>query len=299
MPTLRPVRLGAPIFLGSQQPDAGPATSTRGEDPVLLARSLRALGFSACQAPDVDAADAAGIRAIEHAFAAEDVVIAELWAFGHNMMARDAAERRAALDAMSRALALADDMGARCAVNIAGFLGPTAANRAHPDNLTRVAFDLTVENVRAVIDAVRPRRAKFAIETMAWILPDGPDVYLDLIRAVDRPAFAAHFDPVNMINSPTRYFGNRAFIEACLTTLGPHIVSCHGKDTRLAGGLTMHINEGRPGTGILDWKALLRGVAALPQQPPILFEHQPSKARYLDARDYVRTQAAEAGVMFA
>ena len=45
-----------------------------------------------------------------------------------------------------------------------------------------------------LIDAVRPKRAKFAFEMMQYSLPDSIDLYLDLIRAIDRPAFAAHLD---------------------------------------------------------------------------------------------------------
>jgi len=35
---------------------------------------------------------------------------------------------------------------------------------------------------------------------------------LALIEAIDRAAFGAHFDPVNLINSPRRYYDNAALI---------------------------------------------------------------------------------------
>ena len=41
---------------------------------------------------------------------------------------------------------------------------------------------------------------------MGWNLPDGPDAYLELIRAVDRKAFAVHLDVCNGINSPQRFY---------------------------------------------------------------------------------------------
>lgn len=260
---------------------------------------MRELGFRATLCPDVDLKDTAALRAIERAYPAEEIVIAEVGAFGFNMMARDAAERKTALETMCQKLSIADEVGARCAVNIAGFRGADTQNRQHPENLNQVGFDLTVENVRYILDTVKPRRAKFAIETMAWIIPDGPDRYLELLKAVNRPRFGAHFDPVNMISSPARFFGNADFLRDCFTKLGQAIVSCHGKDTILRGGLTVHIDEGRPGTGSLDWKAYLRGVAALPQQPPIVLEHLPNRAEYLLARDYVFEQGRQAGVRFA
>ena len=37
-----------------------------------------------------------------------------------------------------------------------------------------------------VIDGVKPKRTRFTIEMMGWNIPDNPDSYIRLIRAVDR-----------------------------------------------------------------------------------------------------------------
>jgi sugar phosphate isomerase/epimerase len=284
------VRLGGPI--------PGAASGDPAPDPVELARAARQLGYQAMLCPRVDLKDTPRIRAIEAACKAEDVVIAEVGAFGFNMMARDADERKTVLETMCERLALADEVGALCAVNIAGFRGPDVKNRPHPENLNAVGFDLTVQNVRHILDTVKPRRAKFTVECMPWIVPDGPDSYVELIKAVHRPGFAAHFDPVNIINSPRRHFENGKFLEECFAKIGRWIVSCHGKDTLITGDSITHINEGRPGTGILDWKTFLTGVAALPLNPPIMMEHLRTQEEYLQARDYIFAQGKEIGVSF-
>lgn len=286
----RSVRLGGPVPGAGRD---GPPV-----DPFELARAARQLGYRAMLCPQVDLKDTERIRAIEAASRAEDVVIAEVGAFGFNMMSRDAAERRRALDTMCERLALADEVGALCAVNISGFRGPDLKNRPHPENLNAVGFDLTVENVRHILDRVKPKRAKFTVEAMPWIVPDGPDSYLELIKAVNRSGFAVHFDPVNIINSPRRYFENGRFLEECFAKIGRWIVSCHGKDTLMTGDSITHIGEGRPGTGILDWKTLLRGVADLPLNPPIMMEHLRTQDEYRQARDYIFAQGSEIGVSF-
>ena len=290
------VRLGGPIRLAGSAARGGSAAPA--PDPLELARAARQLGYRAMQCPAVELKDTERLRAIETAAKSEDVVIAEVSAFGFNMMARDPEERKKALDTMCEKLAIADEVGARCAVNISGFRGPDAQNRPHPENLNQVGFDLTVENVRHIVDAVKPKRAKFTVEAMSWIVPDGPDSYLDLIKAVDRTGFAVHFDPVNIINSPRRHFENGKFLEECFSKIGKWIMSCHGKDTLLAPASITHINEGRPGTGILDWKTFLRGVAALPQNPPIMMEHLQTQEEYLQARDYIFAQGREIGITF-
>mgnify|MGYP000123366519 CR=1 FL=1 len=52
-----------------------------------------------------------------------------------------------------------------------------------------------ISPTRAIIDAVKPARAKFCYEMMGWAIPDSADRYLKLIKAVDRPAFGVHLDP--------------------------------------------------------------------------------------------------------
>jgi sugar phosphate isomerase/epimerase len=292
------VRLGGPIALPGAVPAGIGAGNASSPDPVELARAARKLGYRAIACPQMDLKDKKGIRAIEEACKAEDVVIAEVTAFGFNMMARDSEERKQALDSMCEKMALADEVGARCCVNIAGYRGSDAKNRQHPENLNQVGFDMTVENVRRIVDMVKPKRAKFALEAMSWIIPDGPDSYLELIRAVDRSGFGVHFDPVNLINSPRRHFENGKFLEECFAKIGKWIVSCHAKDTLMTGDSITHINEGRPGTGILDWKTFLRGVAALQQNPPIMMEHLKSQEEYLQARDFIFAQGKEIGISF-
>jgi hypothetical protein len=43
---------------------------------------------------------------------------------------------------------------------------------------------------------------------------------------------------------------------------------------------------------------ILRGVAALPNEPPIMVEHLRSQEEYLQARDYIFAQGKEIGISF-
>jgi hypothetical protein len=76
----------------------------------------------------------------------------------------------------------------------------------NPKNLSREFFEATVQNSRQAIDAVKPTRTRVTIEMMPWSLPDGPDSYLELIKAVDRRSFGVHLDVCNVIDSPTRFY---------------------------------------------------------------------------------------------
>ena len=58
---------------------------------------------------------------------------------------------------------------------------------------------------------------------MPYVLPDSPDSYLQLLEAIDRPQFAVHLDPVNMISSPRRFYGSGDFLRECFAKLGPYV----------------------------------------------------------------------------
>src|SRR5579872_2697800 len=106
----RPIRLGGPIFLKS-------------DDPRELAREHRRLGYSAAYCPLASPGDTDRIAAIQKGFAAENVVIAEVGAW-KNMLDPDSDTRRANLHYVIERMALAEAVAARCCVDIAGSYNP-------------------------------------------------------------------------------------------------------------------------------------------------------------------------------
>jgi sugar phosphate isomerase/epimerase len=280
----RAVRLGGPIFLKS-------------DDPAELAREHRRWGYSAAYCPAAALNDRDRIQAIKTAYAAEHVVIAEVGAW-RNLLDPDTQKRADNLHYVTERLALADAVEARCCVDIAGSFNPTVWYGPDPKNLSRDFFDATVENCRKVIDAVKPRATKFSIEMMAWSLPDGPDTYLELIRAVDRPAFAVHMDVCNGINSPARFYRNDRFIVECFEKLGQWIVSCHAKDLEWIPEYAMRFREVVPGRGKMDYATYLRELSRLPVDAPLMLEHLQTPEEYTEGRDYIRSVGARTGITF-
>ncbi|HOH50198.1 MAG TPA: TIM barrel protein [Candidatus Hydrogenedentes bacterium] len=278
------VRLGAPVPL-------------EGDDPAAWAKAHRALGYRAAYCPDIPLKDTDRLRAVEKAFAAEDVVLAEVgrWC---NLMDADPEARKKNLERVTEGLALAEAVGARCCVDIAGSFNKESWFGPHPDNLSPAFFDAAVENARKIIDAVKPSRAKFAYEMMGWALPDSADSYLALIKAVDRPGFGVHLDPCNAVNSPARYYGNTALLNECFDKLGAWIASCHAKDLTWDVEMNIHFREVVPGTGTLDYATFLRRLAALPGQPPLMIEHLASQEEYLAGAKHIFGVGAGIGVRF-
>ena len=265
------------------------------DDPAAFARAHRDYGYRAAYVPPVEVADAARLAAIERAFAEADVLLAEIGIW-RNLVAVEDDVRRANLDHACDCLAIADAVGARCAVSYIGSAAPGTDYAPHPLNMGTEAFDATVETARLIIDRVKPRRAKFALEMMQYALPDSVDCYAALIAAIDRPAFAAHLDPVNLIMTPRVYFENGALIRECFDKLGAHIVSCHAKDIILHHQAALHFDEVMIGDGVLDYRTYLTELDRL-DDVPLMLEHLQG-AEYATARDRLFAMGREAGVGF-
>lgn len=276
------LRLGGPIFLKS-------------DDPVELAKEHRRLGYSAAYVPKVELKDTQRIAVLRKAFAEQNVIIAEVGAWV-NMLDADAEKRKKNMAYVTERLALAEEIGALTCIDIAGSYHLKQWDGPDARNLTKEYFDATVENCRKVIDAVKPKTAKFALEMMGWSLPNDADSCLKFIKAIDRPAFAAHVDIANIINSPERFYQNTALINDTFKKLGKWIVSCHAKDVV---GKDVHFAETMPGRGGMDYATYLRNVTALPREVPLMLEHLRTPEEYDEARLYVMKVAKDTGIPLA
>jgi len=275
------MRLGGPVF-------------EKYENPDQWVNALRRIGYSSAFCPVGGDASDDVILAYAKAAEAADVIIAEVGAWS-NPLSPDEETRRAALLRCQEQLALADKIGAQCCVNISGSRGEQWAGH-HPDNLTEETFDLIVETVRNIIDAVKPKRTFFTLETMPWAYPDSPDSYVKLIHAIDRKQFAVHLDPVNFVCSPQRFYNSGALIRECFEKLGPQIKSCHAKDIALSDKLTVHLDEVRPGLGGLDYRAYLQELNKLSPDIPLMIEHLPTAEEYELAAKHIRAVAKGLGI---
>ena len=246
----KPMRLGGPIFVKS-------------DDPAVLAKAHRDLGYRAAYAPsDLSVTDKDRIAGLVREFARQDVVIAEVGAW-KNMLDPDPEKRRDNMTYVTEKLALAELLGARNCVDIAGSYDPNVWYGENPKNLSQEFVDATVENCRKLIDAVKPQRTFFSIEMMPWSFPTSPDEYVRLVKAVDRKAFGVHLDVCNTMNSPVRLYNNSEGIRECFRKLGPWIQSCHAKDLKWGPGVQVYIQEVIPGTGLIDYKTYLQELSQL------------------------------------
>lgn len=253
-------------------------------DPQAYAQAHVAFGYNAAYMPNISLDNRDEITAITRAMAAADLIIAEGGAW-KNLIAHDEATQKANLDYAVHQLALADELGACACVAYHGTVGHPGDSwqlsdnydyGPHPDNQTEAGFQRAVDTARYVIDAVKPRRTKFSLEMVPWLVTDTAENYLKLLKAIDRPQFGAHVDAANLVITPRLYFNSGRMIREAFALLGPWIVSCHAKDIVMRGGpgtVSFHLDEVPPGEGNLDHAAYVTEIHKLGRDVPLMLEH--------------------------
>ena len=264
-------------------------------DPSDWVKAVKSLGYSAGYCPVQPGDPRELIRSYREEAKKSNILIAEVGAWS-NMLDPNESARKEAVRKNIEALRLADEIGAACCVNISGARGEIW-DGPYEGNYSEETFDLIVETVRNIIDQVKPSGSFYTLEPMPYMLPDSPDSYLELIKAVNRRQFGVHLDPVNMISSPQKYFKNGSFLKECFAKLGPHIKSIHAKDIIILPKLTFHLDECRPGLGILDYTVFLQEASKL-KNIPFMLEHLSNQEDYKLAADYVRSAGKKAGISF-
>lgn len=256
---------------------------------------VKELGYRAVIFP-VDCSASAGERKEYLQCAKEnDLLIGEVGIW-RNCMSLDESEREKNTAYAIGQLELAEEVGARCCVNVAGSWGKIW-DGYHQEHDTKRYYDALVSLTQRIIDEVKPKNTCFSLEPMPWMCPESPEEYLRLMKDVDRDAFKVHLDYANMINSIGRYRRSSEFIVSCFETLAPYIRSIHAKDLILDDEkLPLCIEETPPGTGSIDLALVLKLADGLGADTPVFVEHLPDHEAYLAAAEYMRKTAQAAGL---
>ena len=293
------VKFGAPVFMNVDQKAAGAGQShgVTDFDPEALARKHVEKGFSAAYAPHIDINDTDLIRRTREAFNKEGVVIGEV-GYWENLLDTNEEGRKKSHQGMLSALALAEELGARCSVNVIGsYCDGHFVNANNAKNFSDEAFEQAVQNARYFIDQVKPKTAFFTYEIYEFSNNDSPENLECFLKAVDRPQFGIHLDLTNMVNSARNYYAHLDLLADTIKRVGNRIVCSHIKDVKMRDGVvSVILEEVMPGTGNIDIRAYLRAVNKLPQIVPMLIEHLSSEEEYDIAASYVRKCAAQEGI---
>jgi sugar phosphate isomerase/epimerase len=267
-------------------------------DPGNYVAECKRWGYRAAPAPSVRIHETEKLHAIASEFSGAGVKIAEVQAWVSALDPRPDI-RRENVDFIIESLAIADELDAACCVTVAGTLddrSDIASDTPHPDNFMNSTLEAVVDWVKRVLLMANPRRTKLALEMSPWTSLDGPEAYLQILKAVDHTALAVHLDPSNAILTPRIFWSTTDLLNRCFDMLGPWIVSCHAKDLYYGSVLNLrHVNfvEVIPGRGVLDYRTFLRRIEKISPKLPVIMEHLPTAEDYAEGAAFIRGIAKE------
>ncbi len=265
----------------------GVSSSLSHSSPQDWAAKHKALGLGCVNFPVNFEAGEECYMAYKKAADEAGLVIAEVGVW-RNTLAKEPAERQKNIDYAVGQLKLAEELGAHCCVNVSGTPYGPRWDGGYRENFEEEAWTLTVKMIQEIIDRAQPKNTKFSIESMPWMIPASPDQYVRLMEEVNREAFGAHLDVVNMITSPERYFFNDKFLEECFSKLKGKICSCHLKDIQLKEEYTFQLQECACGQGSLDIKLFEKLATKEASDMPMIIEHLTTDEEYIECVNYVK-----------
>jgi sugar phosphate isomerase/epimerase len=210
-------------------------------------------------------------RRVRDLLAGEGVRMVQATGFWQNMVTPDESARKEAVKVIQAALRLAGWLGARGIDTGPGSMNPDGPWFPHPYNYTEQAKQQLIKTLQECKGAAEGAGVFLSLESHQLVTLKTPEIAKEVLDAVDSPWVRCDYDSANWITLETVY-DTGAALNHHFDTLGKHIVSCHAKDIWIENRLTLHLQDGCPGKGLMDFKTLFRRMEALNPDYPVIAE---------------------------
>jgi sugar phosphate isomerase/epimerase len=240
-----------------------------------ICRRVRELGFSGIftrfAANDPHTTPVAKARRLRDLLTEHGVRLFQATGYWQNLVTPDEGRRAEAVRTLQAALRLAGEMGARGIDTGPGSMSPDGPWFPHPDNWTLSARRQLVKSLKECAKAAADAQVYLSLEGHQLVTLESAAVTRDILDKVDSPWVRSDYDSANWITRETVYDTTTAINEH-FDTLGRHIVSCHAKDIWIENRLCLHLQDGCPGKGTMDFHTLFRRMEALDPDYPVIVE---------------------------
>ncbi len=230
--------------------------------------------------------------------AAHGITIVQSTGYAHYrlpLIHPDSAIREQAARTIREGLRIGAALGAQSVLTGPGSMSTESGWAPHPDNFSPQAFECLVETLRSLVSSAEYYGTPISIEGHLFTTVNSPERMVELIDAVGSRFVQAICDPVNYIASLPDYYDTAAVLRRFIVPLAGRIACAHAKDSILSSRMTLHIDEGAPGEGGLDYVAFLKLMEQYAPDAPVIIEHMPLE-RIIPGTAYLVATAERAGV---
>jgi sugar phosphate isomerase/epimerase len=238
-------------------------------------RRTRALGFSGIFARfrrnDPRTTRREQAERVRQMLADENVRLFQATGFWQNLVTPDEARRADAVQTLCAAIRLASWLGARGVDTGPGSMSPDGVWFPHPYNWTPEARRQLTKSLREAAPAAEDAGVYLSVEGHQLVTLASAEITAAILDEVDSPWVKSDYDSANWI-ALHEVYDTGAALDRHFAALGRHIVSCHAKDIWVENRLAVHLQDGAPGKGTMDFRTLFRHMQALNPDFPVIVE---------------------------
>jgi sugar phosphate isomerase/epimerase len=242
---------------------------------AAMCRRVRTAGFSGIftrfKANDPLTTPRADAERLKSLLADEGVQLFQTTGYWQNLVTSDEMARAQSVKVLQAALQLAGWMGSRGIDTGPGSMNPAGPWFPHPDNWTARAEAQLVKSLKECAKAAEDAGVFLSLESHSLVTPRTPEIAARILDAVDSPWVRCDYDSANWITLETIYDTTSA-LNAHFDLLGRHICSAHAKDIWIENRLAIHLQDGCPGQGVMDFATLFTRLEALDPDYPAIAE---------------------------
>ncbi len=191
--------------------------------------------------------------------------------FWQCLVTPDESRRAESVRVLQGAIRLAGWLGSRGIDTGPGSMNPRGPWFPHPDNWTSTARAQLIKSLKECAPVAQDCGVFLSLEGHQLVTLESAEVTAEVLDAVDSPWVTSDYDSANWLTLKEAFDPTPA-INHHFDVLGKHIVSCHAKDVWLEDKLSIHIQDGCPGKGNLDFRTVIMRMEALSPEYPILPE---------------------------
>jgi sugar phosphate isomerase/epimerase len=240
-----------------------------------MCRQVRALGFSGIftrfRSNDPHTTPRAKAERVKKLLANEGLRLFQVTGYWQNLVTADESARKEAARTVQAALKLAGWLGARGIDTGPGSMSPDGPWFPHPDNWTATARKQLVKTLKECAPTAEDAGVYLSLEGHQLVTLESAEVTAEVLDEVNSPWVKSDYDSANWITRET-VFRTAEAVNQHIDVLGRHIISCHAKDIWIEKRLALHLQDGCPGQGNMDFHTLFRRMEALSPDYPVIVE---------------------------
>ena len=240
-----------------------------------MCQRVRDLGFTGIftrfRQNDPHTTTRAEAQRVRDLLAGEGLHLFQVTGYWQRLVALDENERREAVKTVQAALRLAGWLGARGIDTGPGSMNVDGPWFPHPANWTTQARQQLVKSLKELKSTAEDTGVFLSLEAHQLVTLETPEITKEVLDGVGSPWVRCDYDSANWITLK-EVFDTGAAVNHHFNVLGEHIVSCHAKDIWVENRLAVHLQDGCPGKGNMDFNTLFRRMEALSPDYPVIVE---------------------------